>query len=121
MIRSESEEGTRTLMLRTGEKDPHAREIDMVVSKARFGGKSDTMVCMTHHHMTGEFEEHAPLLTSDDLRAAREELKERKKQLKSAARVEGEAWDMAKKEGKRRAEESAASARKREDRRRDLA
>ena len=125
MIRSESEEGTRTLLLRTGEKDPHAREIDMVVSKARFGGKSDTMVCMTHHHTTGEFEEHAPLLTSDDLRAAREELKERrkeqKKQEKAAAQVEGEAWNMAKKEGKRRAESAAESARKREDRRRDLA
>lgn len=91
MIRSSSDEGSRTLGLRANPVEEGVEEVDMVVSKARFGGKAQSRVPMSHRWMDGVVQEDGVLFTVADIAAKREERKKQKaaeKQRREDAKVQ---------------------------------
>lgn len=73
MVSASSDEGTRGMGLRRGDVEEGVQEIDMVISKARFGGKAHTIVAMSHRWQEGVVREHAPLFTLEEIREAKKE------------------------------------------------
>ena len=65
--------------LRRGDVEEGVQEIDMVISKARFGGKAHSIVAMSHRWQEGVVREHAPLFTLEEIREAKKEKADAKK------------------------------------------
>lgn len=83
MIHASSDDGSRTLGMRNGDVEEGVAEVDMVISKARFGGKAHTRVPMSHRWMDGVVQEDGVLFTLEEIRAAKEEVKAVRKAAKA--------------------------------------
>ena len=83
MIHASSDDGSRTLGMRNGDVEEGVAEVDMVISKARFGGKANTRVPMSHRWMDGVVQEDGVLFTLEEIRAAKEEVKAVRKAAKA--------------------------------------
>lgn len=121
MIHAASEDGSRTLGMRAGEVQEGVAEVDMVISKARFGGKAHTRVPMTHRWMDGVVQEDGVLFTLEEIRTAKEEAKAQKAAAAAERRREREAHQEAqavRKAAKAQVTEAQAS---RMNKRKDLA
>jgi hypothetical protein len=66
--------------LRRGDVEEGVQEIDMVISKARFGGKAHSIVAMSHRGQEGVVREHAPLFSITEIREAKKEKADAKKE-----------------------------------------
>jgi hypothetical protein len=84
VIKAEADNGSKTVGLREELPGDGVAGIDILVNKARRGGKAGSMVVMNHHYLEGRIEEVA-LFSAADIAKRKAETKA-KKQVKGGGK-----------------------------------